>query len=293
LSEQGIHLGRFGIRAWQLSDAGAAEAADAAAELEQLGFGAVWIRARGFFERAAALLEATEELVVASSVISIWQDTPDDVSSAASVLAGRYPGRLLIGIGVSHRPIVDRDQPGRFQRPVESMRAYIDQLDAAEHPLAEDGRMIAALGPRMLDVARERSLGTHPYLVTPRHSQKARLAVGPDKAVAPAHVAVLETDRERARALGRRHLANPYLQLPNYRNTLMSLGFAESDLENGGSDRLVDALVASGDASEVAAQVSEHLEAGASHVAVHLLSDGGAGVPREGWRELAAALLVG
>jgi probable F420-dependent oxidoreductase len=291
LSANGIHLGRFGIRAWQLSDADVADAADAASELEELGFGAVWIRARGFFERAGSLLEATQKLVVASSVISIWQETAPDVAAAAAELASRYPGRVLIGIGVSHRPLVDRAEPGRFEKPVETMSSYLDALDAAASPLDHSGRIIAALGPRMLAMARERALGTHPYLVTPAHSERARAALGPGRLVAPAHVAVLEQDGARARGLGRYHLSHPYLSLPNYRNTLLSLGFSEEELADGGSDRLVDALVAWGDADRVAQRVGEHLEAGADHVSVHLLTDTDAGVPREGWRRLAEAMV--
>jgi probable F420-dependent oxidoreductase len=281
-------LGRYGIRAWQLSDSDPAEAADAAAELEELGFGAVWIRARGFLNRARELLEATETLVVSSSVINIWSEAAADVAAAATALQEGHPGRLLAGIGVSHRPLVDSGDPGRFRRPVATMQSYLDDLDGAG--LARSGRIIAALGPRMLAVAGERSAGTHPYLVTPAHSERARATVGPNRLVAPAHVAVLEEDRARALELGRRHLANPYLALPNYRNTLLSLGFTEQDLGDGGSERLVDALVASGDAGTVVATVSEHLDAGADHVSIHLISEPAEGIPRPGWRRLAEAL---
>jgi probable F420-dependent oxidoreductase len=284
-------LGRVGVRAWQLSDADSPAAVAAAVELERLGFGTVWIRAAGFFARAAELLDATERLVVASSVISIWREPADGVAAAAATLRRRFPGRVLVGIGVSHRPLVDRDAPGRFAHPLATMRAYLDGLDGATDPLDSGGRIIAALGPRMLDLARERSLGTHPYLVTCDHTARARAAVGPEQLVAPAHVAVLEGRPQRARAAGRRHLANPYLQFPNYRNTLLGLGFEESDLADGGSDRLVDALVAWGDAAEVAGRAGEHLDAGADHVAVHLLTagDAGAAPPLEGWAALAAA----
>jgi probable F420-dependent oxidoreductase len=293
LTTDDIHIGRFGIRAWQLSDAEVGEAVDAARELEELGFGALWIRANGFFGRAAALLEATRTIVVASSVISIWQQPAGEVAAAADALAHRHPGRLLVGIGVSHRPLVDRDAPGRFQRPLQAMGAYLDELDRGALPLSADRRIIAALGPRMLQVARDRSLGTHPYLVTADHTAKARAVLGPDHLVAPAHVAVLEADAATAREIGRRHLASPYLSLPNYRNTLAGLGFTEDDLSpDGASDRLVDALVAWGEPSVLAERVTSHLRAGADHVAVHLLTNSSTGVPRAQWRALAGALGV-
>lgn len=286
-----VDPGRFGVRAWQLTDGDAGAAADAAAELEELGFGAVWIRGPAFFERAAALLAATRRLVVASSVFSIWGEPPERLARAAAELEQRHPKRVLLGVGVSHRPLVDRSNPGRYRRPVAKMAAYLDALDAAGLP--RERRAIAALGPRMLSVTRERALGTHPYLVTPEHSARARAVVGPTALVAPAHVAVLGGDRARARDIGRAHLASPYASLPNYRNAWLSLGFHEDDLAGGGSDRLVDALVATGGAADVATRLHEHLEAGASHVAVQLRGDTDDGFPRAAWRELALALGLG
>jgi probable F420-dependent oxidoreductase len=287
-----IDIGRFGVRAWQLSDADMFEAVDAAAELEELGYGTVWLRASGFFERAEALLAGTRRLVVASSVINIWQQPAREVSAAAFALSERFPGRLLVGIGVGHRPLVDRAAPGRFHKPVERMGAYLDELDNTQPRLDVDHRILAALGPRILEVARERSLGTHPYLVTPAHTENARELLGPGRLVAPAHVAILERDPVTAREIGRRHLVAPYLRLPNYRRTLQSLGFSEDEMRmDGVSDRLVDALVLSGDAGLVARRLTEHLEAGADHVAVHLLAQSHDGdIPRAAWRELAIAL---
>jgi probable F420-dependent oxidoreductase len=275
----GIDPGRFGIRAWDFTDGDPGEAADAAAEVEALGFGALWIRAPAYFERAPALLEATSRLVVASSVFSLWGAPAEQLARSAAALEVRFPGRVLIGVGVSHRPLVER-----YTRPVASMNAYLDALDAAG--LGADRRAIAALGPRMLEATRERALGTHPYLVTPEHSARARAALGPDALVAPAHVAVLGSP-SRGREIGREHLTTPYTSLPNYRNIWLSLGFDEEDVH--GSDRLVDGLIASGDASAVAARLREHLNAGASHVAVQLRGEDP--FPRAAWRELAAALM--
>lgn len=282
-----VHLGRLGIRAWQLSDLPVGPSTAMAAELEALGFGALWIRASGFFERAEALLGATNRVVVASSVLSVWEHDPQVVARQAAVLRARFPGRLLIGLGISHRPLVDRDAPGRFQRPLDEMHNYLDVLD--EHGLPPEGRVIAALGPRMLDIARHRSAGTHPYLVSPAHTAEARAKVGPARLVAPAHVTVLVPDRSEARAAGRRHLSDPYLNLPNYRRTLLRLGFEPADLESGGSDRLVDALVAGGPADKAATALTAHLRSGADHVAVQLLTPNGEN-PLHGWRALAGVL---
>jgi probable F420-dependent oxidoreductase len=218
---------------------------------------------------------------VASSVFSMWGEPPEQLARSAGELDARYPGRVLIGVGVSHRPLVG----GRYERPVATMNAYLDELDAAG--LEADRRAIAALGPRMLELTSERALGTHPYLVTPEHSARARAALGPGALVAPAHVAVLGTDRATAREIGRAHLASPYTSLPNYRNTWRSLGFDDTDLD--GSDRLVDALVLAGGAEQVAAGLRAHLDAGADHVALQPLGHGGA--PVADYEALAKALL--
>jgi probable F420-dependent oxidoreductase len=275
-----------------LSDAEVPAAIDAANELEALGLTTVWIRATGFFERSGSILDATSQLVVASSVLSIWQRPAADVRNEASDLLRRHPDRVVLGVGVSHRPLVDREHPGRFQQPVAAMQRHLDELDAGQTPVPRERRLIAALGPRMLSVCRDRALGTHPYLVTPEHSRIAREALGPSGVVAPAHVAILEPDARLARERARRHFTSPYPGLPNYRNTLLRLGFSERDLDGAGSDRLVDALVAWGEPEAVARRLRAHLRHGADHVAVQLLDARSdvAEAPRRQWHQLASAL---
>jgi probable F420-dependent oxidoreductase len=286
-----IELGRVGIRSGmvQVDDAGAW--VDAAREVEELGFGAFWIPARNVFERAAALLPATRRLVVASSVVSIWTDDAAEVAAGHARLADAYPGRFLLGLGVSHRPLVERDTTRRYERPVEAMASYLDELDAAPRPVPADERIVAAIWPRMLELARDRALGSHPYLVTPEHTRDARERLGPGPVLAPGQVVVLETDPARAREIGRDHLANPYLSLPNYARNFVRLGFSEEDVAGSCSDRLVDGIVGWGDIAAVQGRIQEHLDAGASHVAVQAVNGDRTAFPRAEWRELAAALV--
>jgi probable F420-dependent oxidoreductase len=265
-----------------------AEAADAAAELEQLGYRALWFpagKAAGAFNAASELLSATGTVTVATGILSVWVADPEVVAAERAQLSDAYDGRFLLGLGVSHAPLVGSD---RYKRPLEKMRTFLDSLDVAAPPVTAEERALAALGPKMLELARERSLGAHPYLVTPDHTRAAREALGPEKLVATEQAVVLETDPERARSLARGHL-EIYLQLPNYTNNLARLGFSDDDIAGGGSDRLVDALVAWGDEEAIRARIDEHREAGADQVLVQAIS-GRDGLPREEWRRLAPAL---
>jgi probable F420-dependent oxidoreductase len=265
-----------------------AEAADAAAELEQLGYRALWFpagEAAGAFTAASELLRATRTATLATGILSVWVADPELVAAERAQLSDAYDGRFLLGLGVSHAPLVGSD---RYKRPLEKMRTFLESLDAAAPPVLPEERALAALGPKMLELARERSLGAHPYLVTPEHTRIAREAVGPEKLVATEQAVVLETDPDRARSLARGHL-EIYLQLPNYTNNLRRLGFGDDDLGGGGSDRLVDALVAWGDEEAIRARVDEHRDAGADQVLVQAIS-GRDGLPRDEWRRLAPAL---
>jgi probable F420-dependent oxidoreductase len=264
------------------------EAADAAAELEELGYSALWFPAgdaRGGFDAARELLRATRSVTVATGILSVWVVDPEECAAERAQLQDAYDGRFLLGLGVSHEAAVGSD---RYKRPLAKMRSFLESLDVAAPPVLPEERVLAALGPKMLELARERSLGAHPYLVTPKHTHVAREALGAEKLLAAEQAVVLETDAERARALGRKHL-EIYLQLPNYVNNWRRLGYSDDDFAGGGSDRLVDALVAWGDLDAIRARVEEHREAGADQVLIQALGDGD-GLPREQWRRLAPAL---
>ena len=268
------------------------EAAAAGAELEELGYRALWVPDVGgdVFGAVANLLAATTTATVATGILNLWMHTPEETAARHAALSSEHGRRFLVGIGVSHGPLIDRvKEAGAYQRPLAQMQAFLDGLDAADPPLAADERVLAALGPKMLELARTRTAGAHPYLVTPEHSRIAREALGPDAIVATEQGVVLETDPERARAIARLHLAT-YLGLPNYANNWMRLGFTEDDVAEGGSDRLVDALVAWGSEDAIAERVQEHRDAGASHVCVQVLTDDPRGFPLEQWRALAPAL---
>ena len=283
-----VNLGRIGVWSWQMREEAGVEAA---AELEQLGYGALWFpNSPVAFERARALLEATQRVAVATGIVSIWAHPPAAAAAAHHALTAEHPGRFVLGLGVSHAHLVDADEPGRYRRPLTRMREYLDALDAAETPVPAVERVLAALGPRMLELSRDRTAGAHPYLVTVEHTREARALLGPDAVLAPEQAVVLETDPDRARALGRQHLSR-YLLAPNYTNSWLRLGFTPGDLENGGSDRLVDGLVAWGDAGAIRDRVAQHHDAGADHVCVQVITADPAALPREEWRTLAAALI--
>ncbi len=270
----------------------AAEAGERATELETLGYSAVWVPDVGgdLFGSVANLLGATKTVTIATGILNVWMHTPEQTAQQHAALVAQYGPRFLCGVGISHRPLIDRvNSAGAYNKPVAVMEAFLDGLDAASVPLAKDDRVIAALGPRMLELARTRTLGTHPYLVTPELTAMARTGVGPDGYVAVEQGVVLETDRDRAHTIARQHLKG-YLELPNYSNNWKRQGFTDDDLVNGGSDRLVDALVVWGDESAIATRVQQHRDAGADHVCVQVLTDNPLSFPAEQWRALAPAL---
>jgi probable F420-dependent oxidoreductase len=285
-------LSGTGIWSSTLRYGDAAEAAAHAAELEGLGYTALWIPDIGgdLFAAVANLLGATSTTTVATGILNVWMHTAAEAAAQHAALTTKHGPRVLCGIGISHRPLIDGlNSPGAYQKPVATMAAFLDGLDAAEAPLAKEDRVLAALGPKMLELARTRAAGTHPYLVTPELTAKARVGVGPDGLVASEQAVVLEADRDRARAIARLHL-NTYLALPNYTNNWKRQGFTDDDLADGGSDRLVDALVVWGDEATIAARVQEHRDAGADHVCIQVLTDDPLAFPAEQWRVLAPAL---
>jgi probable F420-dependent oxidoreductase len=282
-----------GVGVWNvgLRFGDATEAAEAAAELEELGYTALWIPDAGgdVFGPVEGLLSATRSITVATGILNLWMHTPEETASAHARLMAAYGDRFLVGIGASHAPVVNNQLgEGRYLKPLGAMDAYLDGLDSAEIPLAPERRVLAALGPKMLELASRRAGGVHPYNVTPRHSAIAREAMGPSKLVLPEQAVVHSADPDVARRLGRQHLTH-YLELPNYTNNLLRLGLTEDDFADGGSDRLVDALVAWGDDDDIATRIREHFEAGADHVCVQILSDEGM-FPRQAWRDLAPVL---
>jgi probable F420-dependent oxidoreductase len=284
-------IGQIGIRSRPVGVGDLGAAIEAVQELEELGYGALWLNWEAIAERGDALAAATKRIVIGSSVASIWRYEPADLAAAHRQLADAHPGRFLLGIGISHAPTVERTVPGRvYAKPVASMLAWLDELDACRTPVPRDELVIAAIWPRMLGIARDRSAGAHPYLVPPSHSREARATLGEGPLLAPSHVAFVGADADQAREIARRHVNSPYLTLPNYANNWLRHGFDESDLADGGSDRLIDALVAWGDAETVAEKVREHRDAGADHVGIHLLADDPERLPRAEWRALAAAL---
>jgi probable F420-dependent oxidoreductase len=275
----------------------AARARDLAAELETLGYGAIWVpevAGRDPFVHLALLLSATDRIVGATGIASIWARDAVATSSAAKTLTEAFPERVVIGLGASHANLVSGLRGHDYDKPLTAMRAYLDGIAAAPYtahrPETPVRYVLAALRRRMLGLAGERTAGAHPYFVTPEHTLRAREMLGPKPLLCPEQAVVLETDRDRARTIARAH-TSVYLAQPNYVNNLRELGFTDDDLTPpGGSDALVDALVAWGDVDAVVGRVRGHLDAGADHVAVQVLPAEKRGVPDEQWRLLAAPL---
>ncbi|MEU5363092.1 LLM class F420-dependent oxidoreductase [Streptomyces sp. NPDC005925] len=288
LKETGLKetVGRHGIWSAGLraEDAeGRAERADAVAELEDLGFGAVWLGGSSSTGNARPLLDATSRIVVGTSIQSIWQYGPDTTAAAFAELEATHPGRFVLGLGVSHAKLAEQ-----YRRPYSALVAYLDALDGAGVPA--DRRALAALGPRTLELSRDRAAGALPYLVTPEHTARARGILGDGPLLAPELKVILDPDAGRARALARDVLAL-YLALPNYTNNLLRLGFTEDDLTGGGSDRLVDAVFAWGGESRVRDRIATFHAAGADHVALQVINEASRqSLPREEWRRLASLL---
>jgi len=293
-----LPIGRVGIWTGQLDFAPAAVVREAVAEVEALGYGGIWTGeavGREVLAAASLLLAATERLVVATGIANVWARDALAMASGQAALAEAYPDRFLLGIGVSHAPLLAVREQG-YDKPLSFMRSYLDAMERgravyrAVPPVGTPPTLLAALGPRMLELAAERADGAHTYFVPPEHTAAARQRLGPDKMLAPEQVAVLASDPAVAREIARRHTSS-YLRLANYRNNLVRLGFAEADFVTGGSDRLVDAIVAWGDEEAVRSRVEQHLDAGADHVAVQVLDPDRRGLPREQWRRLAPVLL--
>lgn len=280
-------LGRYGIWSVGLRSEDPdrrSEVDESAAELEELGFGALWLGGNSSAANAAPLIRATKSITVGTSIQSIWQHEPADAAAAFAELEASHPGRFLLGLGVSHAKLADQ-----YRRPYAALVGHLDALDAAGVPA--ERRVLAALGPKNLELARDRAAGAIPYLVTPEHTAYAREILGEAPLLAPELKVVLERDPARARSVARDYLAM-YLSLPNYTNNFLRHGFTESDLADGGSDRLIDAVFAWGDENRVRERIAAFYAAGADHVALQLVEDTGPRdtLPREAWRRLADLL---
>lgn len=252
-------LGRYGV--WTFG----VPKPEQVVEIEKLGYGALWIGGspKGDLNYVEPLLEATENLQVATGIVNVWTAEADEVAEAYHRVEKAYPGRFLLGIGIGHP-----EHTEEYRKPYDVLVEYLDALDAQKVPTSR--RVIAALGPKVLKLAASRSAGAHPYLTTPEHTGQAHNLIGNTVYLAPEHKVVLSTDPDEAREVGR-GAVDFYLNLSNYLNNWRRLGFTEDDIAKPGSDRLIDAVVAHGDATAIAARLDEHLEAGADHVAIQVL----------------------
>jgi probable F420-dependent oxidoreductase len=284
-----VHVGRLGIWAFSPLMQGPA-AQDVAAELDELGFGALWLGGSpGDLRVVSDLLGATRRMVVATGIVNVWTEPAGTTAAAFAAASSAYPDRVLLGVGAGHKHHVEAVTEQRYEHPYRKVASYLDELDTAQPAVPRQARALAALGPRMLALAGQRSLGAHPYLVTPEHTQLAREILGPGPLLAPEQTVVLEADPDRARTLAR-EMVTRYFIAPNYTNNWQRLGFAPDDFSGPGSDRLVDALIAWGDVPAVLARIEQHHQAGADHVCVQVLAPPGE-IPLAGYRRLAEALL--
>ena len=235
-------------------------------EIEALGYGAVWVGGSppAELDWVEPILDNTTTLKVATGIVNIWTAAPGPVADSFHRIESGYPGRFILGIGVGHP-----EAHQQYQKPVEALKTYLDKLD--EYGVPEHSRVVAARGPQVLKLSAQRSAGAHPYLTPPEHTPQARALIGPGAFLAPEHKAVLTTDADKARAVGRKAL-DVYLNLQNYLNSWKRLGFTDDDVARPGSDRLVDAVVAYGTPEAIAARLTEHLDAGADHVPVQVLT---------------------
>jgi probable F420-dependent oxidoreductase len=292
-----VDIGRLGIWCGVFDAHPTSVVQEACQEIEELGYDAVWLPeavGRDPFVAASTCLASTSTLRFASGIANIYARDPMTMAACQKTLAEAFPDRFLLGLGVSHQHLVERLRKHDYSKPLSYMRAYLDAMDgalfAAIGPTDDPGRVLAALGPRMLALAASRASGAHPYFTTPDHTARARETMGVGPLLAPEQMVVLETDAEVARAVARAGMAI-YLRAPNYLNNLRTLGFDDDDWadHNRPSDRLVDAVVAWGSVEQIATRVAEHRDAGADHVCVQVLR-ADTELPLVEWRALAQAL---
>ena len=264
-----MELGAFGL--WQPSFL---TTVAMAREIEEVGFPTLWIGGESpDLAHASELLAATDNLIIGTSIVNVWHGEPTTAAEAYLRLTQRFPDRFVLGLGVGHR---EQNQP--YAKPMTALNRYLDRLDL--HGVPVGGRALASLGPRMLELARQRAGGVVPYLVTPEHTRQARRILGQGLLVAPEQKVVMDSQDDRARALARPRIKHPYLGLVNYTNNLRRLGFTEDDLAGDGSDQLIDQLAIHGDAETVVRGLGKHLDAGADHVQIQVIGSHHAPHPR-------------
>ena len=278
-----MNIGRIGV--WTThGQFGADRVGEAAKIVEQLGYGAFWLGGSPQVPDIRPILESTSTLAAATGILNVWSNHPDATATADADLRGDFPARFMLGIGIGHR-----EATSEYRRPLATMHAFLDGLDASPTPPPLEERCLAALGPRMLDVARERTAGTHLYFVPVGHTRFARERVGGEKLVMPELACVVDREPVRAKAVAREY-ARRHLGLRNYRQNLLDFGFTEADLADGGSDQLLDAVIPQGSADQIAEIVHAHLDVGADHVSLQPLGE--AGIPRNSRTALASVLVV-
>jgi probable F420-dependent oxidoreductase len=293
MAQSSIQLGPIGIWTRQFEDQPAAKAQETARELEELGYGALWFGealGREVLSNAGLLLAGTKRIVIATGIANIYARDAVAMAAGQKTLAEAYPNRFLLGLGVSHIPLVEKFRGHRYEKPVATMRAYLEAMDQAPYnsvaPPTKPARVLAALGPKMLELSGKLANGAHPYNTNPEHTAQAREILGLEPYLCPEQAVVLETDPQKARGIGRAFLGF-YLTLPNYANNLLRLGFDEGDFKDGGSNRLIDAIIAWGDLSAIRNRIREHHSAGADHVCIQVLTADPKALPLKEWRELA------
>lgn len=276
-----MDIGRIGV--WtSYRPFGIERAGEAAKLAEQLGYGAWWVGGSPHIPDVRPVLEATSTLVAATGILNVWSNDPEQTAAAGAGMRADFGGRFMLGIGIGHP-----EATSEYRTPLATMRAFLDGLDASPDPPPVGERCLAALGPNMLELAGERAAGTHTYFVPVEHTRFARERLGPDKLVAPEVACVVDTDADRARAVARGY-AKLYLGLRNYTRNLLRFGFTEADVSQGGSDRLIDAVIPHGTAGQIAEVVRAHLDSGADHVCLQPVGE--EGIPRQSWTALANVL---
>ena len=291
-----VDVGRVGVWYGGIDALPMPQAQRAAQVVESLGYGALWIAeavGRDPFVSGALLLSATERLVVATGIANVYARDAMTMVAGQKTLAEAFPDRFLLGMGVSHGHLVAGIRKIDWSKPYSYIDSYLDKMDKsmfmAVAPKSDPGRVLAALGPKMLQLSATKANGSHPYFTTPEHTVAARNEMGDDALLAPEQMVVLATDPSEARAIARKGM-KIYLGLPNYANNLKRFGFADDDFADGGSDRLVDAVTVWGTADQIAARVKAHHDAGADHVCIQVLRSDTA-MPEREWTELAGVLL--